>query len=139
MSSRRVERLNEQLKREIAELLRKEIRDPRIGRPTVTGVEVTPDLYSARVHVQLDREGEEARVAMTGLRAASAFIRKELAGTLHVRRVPELRFEEDRTLEQAMRIEEILREVLPDDGSTDDESGELAGGEETDEPGQETS
>lgn len=120
MSSRRVRRLNEQLKREISSLLRREVRDPRIGTPTVTGVEVAPDLTFARVHVQLDGELEDRDGAMEGLEAAAPFLRKALGKSLHLRRIPELRFEEDRTLEQATRIEKLLREVLPESDRADE-------------------
>ena len=114
MPSRRVHRLNEQLKREIAEILNRDVRDPRIGQPTVTGVEVAPDLSTARVHVQLDGSVSDAAGAMSGLQIAAPFIRKSLGRVLRIRRIPELHFKEDRTLEQAMRIERILREVLPE-------------------------
>jgi ribosome-binding factor A len=115
MANKRVERLNEQLKREIAEIVRTEVRDPRIGLPTVTEVEVTPDLWMARVYVRPDPAQGEDDDLMEGLRAAAPFIRRELGKVLRVRRVPELRFEEDRTLEQALRIERILGEVRPQD------------------------
>lgn len=121
MPSRRVERLNEQLKREIARILRREVRDPRVGTPTVTGVEVTPDLWSAKVHVRLGGAEEDRREALQGLEAAAPFIRRELGKDLHVRRVPELDFQEDRTLESALRIEEILDDVRPESGWEDDE------------------
>jgi len=120
MSDRRAARLNEQFKREISDILRRETRDPRIGMPTVTGVDATPDLWSARVYVRPgpEREGEEADgELLAGLEAATSFIRRELGERLTLRRVPELRFELDKTLEKAMRIEALLREVLPADRS----------------------
>lgn len=114
--SRRLERLNEQLKREISRILRTEVRDPRVGVPTVTGVEVTPDLWMARVFVRLTGPEEEREEAMEGLEAASLYIRRLLGEDLHIRRVPELEFHVDRSLEKAQRIEEILDEVRPDEG-----------------------
>jgi ribosome-binding factor A len=116
--SRRRARLNEQFKREVSEILRREVRDPRIGTPTVTDVEVTPDLWVARVFVRpgpgedVDERGPEL---LEGLAAAEPFLRRELADRLTLRRIPELRFELDRTLDHALRIERILREVLPPD------------------------
>lgn len=115
MVNRRLARLGEQLKREISEILRREVRDPRVGHPTVTGVEVTPDLWMARVHVQLTGEEEERERALEGLEAAAPFIRGRLGQDLHLRRIPELEFEEDRTLARAARIERILQEVRPGD------------------------
>ncbi len=127
MPSKRLARLNEQLKREIAGLLRTDVRDPRIGPVSVTGVEVAADLASARVWVRMIGTEAEWAECLAGLEAAAPFLRRMLGQSLHVRRVPELRFQEDRSLRQAQRIERILHEVLPehDDGG---------GGEEPDEP-----
>jgi ribosome-binding factor A len=132
MANRRVERLNEQLRREISDILRRTVRDPRIGIPTITRVQVTPDLWVARVFVRAMGTAEERAEALEGLEGASAFIRRELRG-LKVRRVPELRFEVDETLEHASRIEELLREVGPVPEPSDDEpwaSGDAAAADE---------
>lgn len=125
MGGRRIARLNEQLKREITEILRSEVRDPRIGRPTVTGVAVTADLWMARVFVRPQPEGapepgagpvpDREAALLEGLAAAAPFIRRELGQELSLRRIPELRFEVDRSSESAARIEQLLREVLPPD------------------------
>jgi len=112
---RRIERLNEQFKREITSILRDAVRDPRIGTLTVTGVDVTSDLWLARVHVRLFGDDAERKEALAGLEAAAPFVRRAIASSLRIRRVPELRFVEDHTQEQASRIEEILRSVLPED------------------------
>mgnify|MGYP001239012380 CR=1 FL=1 len=111
MARRRIERLNEQLKREITEILRLEVKDPRVGWATLTGVETSPDLSIARVYVSLMGEEEEKAQTLAGLRAAAPFIRTELGRRLYLRRAPELRFEVDRTLERAMRIERLLHEA----------------------------
>ena len=113
MANRRSERLNEQLRREISDILRHDVRDPRVGIPTVTRVEVTPDLWMARAFVRVGGPDTEREAALEGLEAAAPFVRRELSGRLKVRRVPELRFELDKTLEHASRIEELLREVSP--------------------------
>lgn len=123
--SRRLARLNEQLKRDLAVLIRTQVRDPRVGLVTVTGVDVTNDLSVARVYVQPSGEPAEVAKALEGLEAAAPFLRTELGKELHIRRVPELRFERDESLERAMRIERILTDVLPDDDGPD-------GGETTD-------
>jgi ribosome-binding factor A len=112
--SKRLARLNEQLKRELSELIRLEVRDPRVGLVTITGVEVARDLGSARIFVR--ELGTEAELAETleGLEAAAPFLRTALGKMLHVRRIPELRFREDRSYEGAQRIEQVLAEVLPE-------------------------
>lgn len=120
MASKRLARLNEQLKREIAVLLQSEVRDPRVGPVSVTGVQVAADLMSARVFVRILGSEAEKEASFEGLRAAAPFLRRTLGRTLHVRRVPELRFQEDRSLEQAQRIEQILQEVLPDEDEPSD-------------------
>ena len=113
MANRRSARLNEQLKREISEILRREVRDPRIGMPTVTGVDVTQDLWLARVYVRPGPTeiGREVDEMIEGLTAAAPFVRRELGRALGIRRVPELRFLVDQTLEDALRVERILKEV----------------------------
>jgi ribosome-binding factor A len=137
MSQRRTARLNEQFKREISRILRREVRDPRIGLPTVTAVEATPDLWSARIFVRPGptEESEAADDALLeGLVAATPFIRRSLGQSLTLRRVPELRFELDRTLDRAMRVEKLLREVLPEEDEGEGSPGE---GEDSSEPGEE--
>jgi ribosome-binding factor A len=135
MPRRRLVRLNEQIKREISELLLVEVRDPRVGSPTVTSVEVTEDLWLARVYVRpglgVADDTEAQDVMLEGLAKAAPFIRRALGKALKIRRVPELRFLPDRTLEDALRINRILREVAPRDR---DESDPLLAGPQTSRP-----
>ena len=114
MATRRVQRLNEQLKREISNLLRTQVHDPRVGGVVVTGVQVSPDLAQARVWAQLSGDDERRATALEGLAAAAPFVRRQLGVAMRVRRIPELEFCEDRSLERAQRIEALLREVRPD-------------------------
>ena len=124
--TRRLERLNEQVKREISEILRTEVRDPRVGLVTVTEARCAPDLSFARVYVR--PLGGEEEDLFAGLEKATPYIRRELGKRLSVRHVPELRFEPDRALEHALHIEKLLSEVLPreeasaDPDVADDES-----------------
>jgi len=113
MAGRRIQRLNEQLKREITGLLIREVRDPRVRQVTITGVEVTADLWMARVFVTLQGDEAQRAEALEGLEAAAPFIRRALGRELRIRRVPELRFMVDTALERAHRIESLLREVIP--------------------------
>lgn len=115
MSRRRLARLNEQLKRELAMLIRTDVRDPRVGVVTVTAVDVTNDLSLARVFVRAIGSESEIVEALEGLNAAAPFLRAALGKELTIRRIPELRFQRDKSLEHAMRIEEILSDVLPED------------------------
>ena len=112
---KRIARLNEQLKREISELIRKQVRDPRVGLVTITGVDVARDLGSAKVYVRAPGTPAELASTLEGLSAAAPFLRTALGRVMRVRRVPELRFRTDRSYEHAARIEEVLSEILPDE------------------------
>ncbi|HEY8485525.1 MAG TPA: 30S ribosome-binding factor RbfA [Longimicrobiales bacterium] len=122
--SRRVPRLNEQLKREITDILRSEVKDPRIGFVTVTDVRVSADLSVARVYVSVMGGPREKEETLEGLRAAAPFIRGEIGRRMRIRRAPELRFELDVTLERAMRIEQLLREVRGQGGNREGADGD---------------
>ncbi len=135
--NRRLARLNEQFRREITAILRRAVRDPRVQDVFVNSVEVTSDLWLARVYVRLGSEEQEGGEALQGLEAAANFIRRELAAVLHIRRIPELRFLEDKTLANANRIEEILKGLEggrseEDDGARDTNDPTDGG---TEEPG----
>jgi len=127
--SKRIARLNEQLKRELTDIIRTQVRDPRVGLVTITGVDVAADLGSAKVYVREVGGGEQLAQTLAGLEAAAPFLRSTLGRSLHVRRIPELRFREDRSYESAQRIEQVLTDVLPAADSTieDDPDGEGAG------------
>ncbi len=119
--NRRLARLNEQFRREITAILRRAVRDPRVQDVVVNSVEVTSDLWLARVYMRVGGEEAERREALEGLEAAASFIRRELAAVLHIRRIPELRFLEDKTLAKANRIEEILKGL--EGGRSDEDEG----------------
>ena len=126
MSKRRA-RLNEQLRRELSELIRLQVRDPRVGLVTITGVDIAGDLGSARVYVRVVGGPDEMAVSLEGLGAAAPFLRTQLGRILHVRRIPELRFQEDRSYEGAARIEHVLTEVFPEEGESASGGDELSG------------
>ena len=115
MPGYRNSRLNEQFKREISDILTRKVRDPRIGHVLVTEVRVTSDLWVAKVFFRLLDADRDRKEVTEGLAAAAPFLRKELGRILRIRRIPELRFQYDDTLDSATRIEEVLREVLPDE------------------------
>lgn len=112
---KRTARVNEQLRQEISILVRDEVRDPRVGLATITAVESSPELDHAKVYVTTLGEDDEKAEILAGLRSAAPFIRSQLGRRLHMRRIPELHFEIDRVVQEASRIEGLLREVLPSD------------------------
>lgn len=126
MPSRRIERLNEQLKREIASRLRTELRDPRVQSVGVTEVRTAPDLTFARVFIRVPGGAAEHQEALEGLAAATPWLRRALGAALHIRRTPELDFRIDQTIEHAARIDELLAEVRPTEGwsEADDDADE---------------
>jgi ribosome-binding factor A len=101
----------ETLRQVITESLAREIRDPRVGFVTVTGVIVTGDLSHARVMVSVVGEDGDKTRALEGLQSAAGFLRSRAAKALTTRSVPELHFELDRGLEQAARINELLNTI----------------------------
>ena len=115
MSNQRLTRLNEQFRREIMEILVRDVRDPRIQDVVVTGVEVTSDLWMAKVYVQASGTRKTKAEALEGLEAAQGFIRRSLANVMRIRRTPELRFLEDKTFTYVQNIEEVLEEIRLED------------------------
>jgi ribosome-binding factor A len=122
---KRTDRINEQLREEISLLVRDEVRDPRVSLATITAVKTSPELDHAKVYFTSMGSEEERDDTLTGLRSAAAFLRRELGKRLHMRRIPELHFELDRVLEEASRIEQLLREVRPsEDGAGEEKDAE---------------
>src|SRR5687768_7546367 len=107
---KRGDRLNEQFKREIAEILRFEVRDPRVGSIVVTEAKVAPDLSLATVYVMIADAETEAET-MAGLATAASFIRSQLGQRLKLRKIPQIRFLRDASLQYATRINQLLHEV----------------------------
>jgi len=110
--SRRLDRVNHLLQQEIAELLTRELKDPRLGvMVSITGVETSPDLRTAKVFVSIYGSEAESEKALEALRGAAGFLRRELSARLRMKQVPALIFERDRSIERGTRIAQLLREV----------------------------
>jgi ribosome-binding factor A len=110
---RRPARVAEAIQEEIAVLLLREIKDPRVVRAAITSVTVSPDLRQARVLFSCARE-EVERVA-AGLASSKGFIRSHLAKQLGLRCVPELDFRHDQSVEHQLEIEKLLKEIAEED------------------------
>jgi ribosome-binding factor A len=119
MRTHRPERTAERLQAVLARVVREEIRDPRLGFTTVTGVRMSSDLEHAVVYVS--RMGSEAdrRDALSALRSARGFLRRALAREAGLRHTPELRFEWDESIERGARIEEILVDLKSADSGAE--------------------
>ena len=129
--ARRQQRVEELLRREIAQMLmRGELRDPRLSPASavsITGVEISADLSVARVFVDVLTETLRRDDVLAALRAGGGLIRRKLGERLRLRRTPELRFEQDNSITRGARVEAILAELreqgdLGDKPATVDES-----------------
>lgn len=101
-------RIAEQIKKELGFLLQRELKDPRIGFVTVTGVEVTNDLSLAKVFISVMGSEEEKRNTLQTLEKAQGFLRSELGKRIEIRAIPELAFKLDTSIDYGDRIERIL-------------------------------
>jgi ribosome-binding factor A len=108
----RPERVAQRIKREVAAMLENEVRDPRLaGMVSVTDVEVTGDLGSARIFVSVLETGTARERAMQALSSAAGYVRRQLASRLGLREVPEVRFVLDTSIERGARVEDLLRRL----------------------------
>lgn len=109
--TRRTQQVGEMLRAELDDIIRKEVKDPRIGFFSITRVEVPTDLRSARVYISVLGSDEEREKTVEALRQAAGFIRFNLKPRLRMRQIPELDFRDDRSMEYAQEISEVLAEV----------------------------
>ena len=133
MATTRQRRVQELLVQDISDIIRREMKDPRIGFLTVTDAEVTPDLRHARVYFTLLGDPTAREETVKILNKASGFIRGEFARRAQMRFVPELKFEYDLSVDRGSRIHELLSRVKQDDErqkAADDSGGDSnTGGE----------
>ena len=110
-SNYRIERVNELIKEVLSELVLTELKDPRVGLVTITGVRVTNDLSSAKVLFSVMGDETQRAATLKALKAATNFLRRTLVRHMDVRVAPELRWVYDDSLDRAFRIEQALRET----------------------------
>lgn len=109
--TRRTRQVGELLKEELDDIIRRDVKDPRIGFFSITNVEVPPDLRTARVYVSVLGSDEERNATIEALDSASGFVRHVLKPRLRMRQIPMLEFRDDRSMEYAQQISETLREI----------------------------
>jgi ribosome-binding factor A len=109
--SRRTSRVEEASREVLAEVLAREVKDPRVGFVTITGVKVSPDLRHARVTVSVLGEDDEVDRSMAGLASAKGYLRSALGKHLRLKYLPEIEFVLDHQSEDALRLAGLLREV----------------------------
>lgn len=109
--SRRTRQVGEFLREELTDIIRRDVKDPRIGFMSITRVDVTPDLRYAAVYISVLGTDEERSETLKALVSASGFIRHTLKPRLRMRQIPELEFRDDRSMEHAEKIARTLREI----------------------------
>ena len=113
---RRSERMGDEIKRILADLISQKLNDPRItSAVTITGVRLTNDLSTARVYYSVFGDDEARENAKDAFKSAGSFLRRELASQLRSRKVPRLIFEEDNTLRESEAIDQLIRRVREED------------------------
>jgi len=110
MVRRRAQRAGRLIQEEISKIIQRELKDPRIGLVTVTGVDVTDDLRCAKVFITVLKEEEKAPT-LEGLEHAKGFIRREIGQRIKLKFTPEIEFRFDESAERGARIEEVLKKI----------------------------
>jgi ribosome-binding factor A len=112
--SDRMRRVNESVRQVLSEAL-PELKDPRIGFVTVTGVDTSPDLRQARVFVSVLGSEKKRKATLAGLEAAHGVLQRRLAAELRLKRTPQLTFEYDPSVERGVRMTKLIDDLAPDD------------------------
>jgi ribosome-binding factor A len=117
----RASRVSDLVKREVADLLMRRVKDPRVKAITITGVDVSKDLRYAKVYFSLIGDEKDIRLAQAGLDSAKGFIKREIGLRLELKHVPDIVFKHDPSLEEGSRMEKLLQKIKEDDFSSPEE------------------
>ncbi len=109
--SRRTEQVGDEIQRVLGGIIQNEVKDPRVGFVTVTGVTVTPDLSRANVRLSVMGDETQRKETMRALERARGFLRRRVGDEITLRTVPELVLHLDTSLDHAMRVGEVLRDI----------------------------
>ena len=113
-NNNRLERINEELKKEISHIISYELKNPNVtGLISVTKAKITPDLKYARIYVSI-LNSKNVKETLAGLKKSSGFIRSAIAKTINLRITPELVFELDDSMEYGAKIDSILKDIMKD-------------------------
>ena len=120
----RKDRVSEQIRRELAELIRTELKDPRVGMVSITDVEVTADYAHAKIFFSTLAGSEHVAEVMTGLQKASGFLRRELGKRISIHMTPQLHFVFDESLERGADLSQLIQKAvaISDSSETTSES-----------------
>lgn len=124
MSKHRPNRLAETLKEEISQLIREELKDPRVGFVTITSVDVASDLAHAKVYISVLGNEEDTKASLDALNRAAGFVRSEIGKRIRLRHVPAIVFNYDPSILHGAHIAKLLRDAEESDGTIKDDSHE---------------
>lgn len=113
----RTKRVGDQIQQELMRIIQRELHDPRVGFCTVTEVRMAADLRSARVYVSVLGDAAQQKESVAALQHAGGFLRSEVSHALRLRHTPELHFVLDQTIEQSLKIEQLLHPDKEEDKS----------------------
>jgi ribosome-binding factor A len=116
MPGARMRRVNKAVREVVSAHIAEDLKDPRIGFVTVTGVETSVDLRSARVYVSILGDADDRQAALAGLESASGFLQKLVGAELRMKRTPTLAFVHDDSIDTGMRISKLIADVAPREG-----------------------
>lgn len=111
MSQTRTRKMAEAIKEEVSDIITLKLKDPRVGFTTVTSVDPSKDLHYCTVNVSIMGSAEEQEETMKTLVNAAGYIRTELGSRIRIRHIPELRFVQDKALEQHAEIDALIRQI----------------------------
>ena len=118
-------RINGEVQRELANIIRGGIKDPRISPLTsVVAVEVAPDLKTCKAYISVLGDSEAQKATLAGLKSAEGYIRRELAHTVNLRNTPEIRFILDQSIEYVVNMSKMIDDVVSKDGASEEKDGE---------------
>ena len=127
---KRTDRVADQIQRELAQLIAQQVKDPRVGMVTITGVDVTREFDHAKIYITVMGADQEAvKETLTGLRAAAGFLRRELGRAIRIRTIPQLHFMYDESIEYGHRLSSLIEEAVKSDKQHTKGSDNSADGE----------
>ena len=124
MSSQRPERVQEAIRQEVSKIIQDEMRDPRLGFLTITGVVLTRDLRYARIYFSVLGEDKDKRLALKGLKNAKGYIKGLLADRIKLKFMPDIEFKIDESFEHTRHVYDILNKIKKEREDAEGNSGD---------------
>lgn len=126
MPSERLQKVEQAIKEEVAQILQQEIKDPRIGFVTVTRVKISPDLHQATIYFSLLETLGNLKETEAGLKSAAGYVRKLLGERLRIRVTPEVHFRADPSIAESIRMSKLIDALKPQEQEQEKEKNENA-------------